>query len=189
MRRTRAVLAGLALAAFPAVVMATDQNINLTAAVPKFCKFNAVPTFGSLNNVTVGSSSTSASVINVSTATNSTGIMNNAGFSFSIQSTCNTSSQVVLTTLNGGLKDATPEPVVSGTFLNRIDYLATTNWAGAPIGIFSTNGTVMASSSPQLATGAHTGLLSMNFGFILNTSAPLAAGDYTDTLRISLTPQ
>lgn len=189
MTKTRALLAGLALAACPAVVMATDQNINLTADVPKFCKFDAVPTFGSLNNVSVGSASTSASVINVSTATNATGIMNNAGFAFSLQATCNTSSQVVLTTQNGGLKDASPEPVVSGTFLNRIDYLTTTVWDGAPLGIFSTNGTAMASSTPQLAPGAHTGVLALNLGFILNTSAPLAAGDYTDTLKISLTPQ
>lgn len=189
MRMSRAALCGLAIAALPALALATDQNITLNANVPKFCKFDAVPSFGSLNNVSVGSATVAASVVNVTTATTPTGIMNNAGFSFSIQATCNTSSQVVLTSMNGGLKDTSPEPVVSGTFLNRIDYLTTTTWDGAPLGIFSTSGTPMASSTPQLAPGPHSGNLAMNLGFILNNTAPLAAGTYTDTLRISLTPQ
>lgn len=189
MMTSRMLLAGVSLAAVTAAALAADQTINLTADVPKFCKFDAVPTFSALNNVSVGSASTSASVINVTTATTATGQMNNAGFSFSIQATCNTSSQVILTTQSGGLKDPSPEPVASGTFLNRIDYLTTTTWDGAPLGIFSTNGTALASSSPQAAPGPHTGLLALNLGFIQNTTAPLAAGDYTDTLRISLTPQ
>lgn len=183
------IAVGLALAAIPAVSWATDQTINLTANVPKFCKFDANPTIGSLNNVSVVSSSTSASVINVTTATSPTGLMNNAGFNFNIQATCNYPSQVVMTSLNGGLKDSTPEAAVGGTFLRRIDYSVLATWDSAPLGIFQTSGTAGASSSPQRAPTAHTGPLNVAVGFILNQSAPLAAGDYTDTLKISLMPQ
>lgn len=188
MRKTIAV--GLTLAAVPAVSWATDQSINLTANVPKFCKFDASPTINSLNNVSVTSASPSASVITVTTPTNATGVMNDAGFNFSIQATCNFASQVVMTSLNGGLTDTTPEPIVSGTFLRRIDYSALATWDSAPIGIFSTTGVAGASSTPQRTPGgANSGPLNVAVGFIRNPTAPLAAGDYTDTLKISLTPQ
>ncbi|MCB1518991.1 MAG: hypothetical protein KDJ37_00275 [Hyphomicrobiaceae bacterium] len=181
-----ALIAGLAL---PVAVSATDQSIELTANVAKFCKFDADPTIGSLNNMTVVSSSTSASVLDVTTATGPTGIMNTAGFNFQIQATCNFPSQVTLTTLNGGLTDASPEPISSGTFLRRIDYNVTSLWNGAGVGILATTGVAGQTSPPQAAPHAHSGPLQVIVSTIANTTAPLAAGDYTDTLKISLVPQ
>ncbi len=59
----RATLALLSAAVLvPVVAWATDQNINLTATVPKFCKFNAVPTFSGLNNFSVASNAIGSSV-------------------------------------------------------------------------------------------------------------------------------
>lgn len=189
MRTTRAILSGLAVVVFPAVVLAADQSINVTAEVPKFCKFDSAPTFAGLNNVTVASASTSSSVLNVTTATNATGIMNSAGFNFTIPATCNFPSQVTFTSVNGGLKDSSPTPVISGTFLNRIDYTATLfQWGIAgPTGL-TTNGTANASAS-SASGAASSGSLQGNVYFQVNNAAPLAAGDYTDTLRISLAPQ
>lgn len=189
MRRTRTILSGLAVATSALAAAAADQSINVTANVPKFCKFDAAPTFTGLNNVTVGSASPSTSLINVTTATGATGIMNAAGFSFTIPATCNFPSQVTFLSVNGGLKDSSPTPVVSGTFLNRIDYTALLyNWGDAGVTGLTTNGTANASASSTSAA-ARSDSLQGNVFFQVNNSAPLAAGDYTDTLRISLTPQ
>lgn len=187
---SRTIFAALVLAALPAAsALATDQNINLTAEVPKFCKFDAVPTFGSLGNVSVGSASTAASVINVTTATSATGIMNAASFNFTIPATCNFPSQVTFLSVNGGLKASSPEPIASGTFLSRIDYTASLfGWNGAAPFSLATNGTANASAS-SAGTAPHTGNLQGLVVFAVNNSAPLAAGDYADILRISLTPQ
>jgi hypothetical protein len=192
--KTGLILGGVALAlgavAWPAMKgLAANQNINLSANVTKFCKFDAAPTFSGLNNISVASNSIGTSVLNVNTATNASGIMANSGFTMAVNATCNHPSQVIMTTVKGGLKDSTPTSVSSGTFLNRLDYAALATWDGAPIGILSTNGTANTSSSPQLASGAHSGPLTVGVGFILNQTSPLLAGDYSDTLRISLSPQ
>ena len=179
----------LAVTVLPSLALAADQTINLTANAPKFCKFDANPTFNNFDNFTVVSSSTSSSVLNVTTPTNPLGVMNEAGFTFAVQATCNFPSTVVMTTLNGGLKDPSPEPIGSGTFLRRIDYHATATWDSAGVSNLYTDGSANKSSTPRSAATPHTGLLAASITFNPNTSAPLAAGDYTDTLRISLTPQ
>jgi len=191
LKLSRATLALVSAAALvPVVAWATDQNINLTANVPKFCQFNAVPTFSGLNNFSVSANSIGSSVLQMTTPTTSVGIANNAGFNFSVNATCNYPSQVVMTTLNGGLRDASPESVVSGTFVNRLDYTVIATWDGAPVGLLSTASNPPGfSSAPQLAPTAYTGALNLGVVFVPNVSAPMLAGDYTDTLRISLTPQ
>lgn len=188
MIRTRALLAGFAVAACPAVAMAADQNINLTAEVPRFCKFDGVPQFGALTNFTVGSIGMASSTINMSSATNASGLMNDASFRVRIAATCNFASNISLASINGGLKDSTPEAVVSGTFLNRIDYRAgLSEWGSAGLVEFITSGTPTSVSAG--AASPHAGDVVVLVHLEQNTTAPLAAGDYTDTLRISLTPQ
>ena len=183
------IAVGVTLAALPAVSWATDQNINLTASVQKFCKFDSVqPISGDVN---IGSTSLGlgASTVNIQSAANATGVMQDFAFTFTAAATCNSPSQIVISSINGGLKDATPTPVSSGLFLNRIDYIASAHWATAPVAGITTSGTPVSSSPPRLVNTAKTGAVTVDVSAVVNTSAPLAAGDYTDTLRISISPQ
>lgn len=181
----------LALAALPAataLAQTATQDVNISAVVPRYCKFDSAPTFGSRSNVNLGSAGIASSVLTIATPTNSTGIMNAASFNFSIPSTCNFPSQVTFTTVKGGLKDDTPEPIVQGTFLNRMDYrVSLFDWNGVGPFELTTNGTAMSSATGS-GNSAHVGNLQGSVIFQVNNSAPLAAGDYSDILRISLSP-
>ncbi len=183
------VLVGLAVLALPTIAWATDQNINLTASVPKFCKFDSVQPISGDVNIGTTSLGIASSTVNILNAASATGLMQDFAFTFNATATCNAPSQLVISSINGGMKDATPTPVSSGVFLNRIDYLASAKWAGSAAAAITTSGTPVTSSPPRLVSSAKTGSVVVDVTANLNTSAPLAAGDYTDTLRISLTPQ
>ena len=94
----------------------------------------------------------------------------------------------VMSFVKGGLKDDTPEPIVQGTFLNRMDYrVSLFDWNGVGPFELTTNGTAMSSATGS-GNSAHVGNLQGSVIFQVNNSAPLAAGDYSDILRISLSP-
>jgi hypothetical protein len=188
------ILGGAALAlgavSWPAVqAWATDQSINLSANVAKFCKFDSLPTFTGLNNISVVSNSIGTSVLNVTSATSATGVLNSGAFNFNVSSTCNSPSKVVLTSQNGGLKDATPTPVSSGSFVNRIDYSAIAIWGLVSAGALVTTGTAGQSAQTGTTTSASTGNLQVAFSLLTLSTNPVLAGDYSDTLRVSLEPQ
>ena len=191
MRMSRVIILGLAGGAIlPTLAAATDQDINLTANVQKFCAFPNNPTIDALNNMTPGAITPSQSVVDVTPGSIVNGFLSGDGhgFQYTSQGTCNHPSKVYLKTLNGGLKDPTPESVTSGTFATRIDYLATAGWDGAPLASLHTTGTAGAQSIVRLAAGPHAGSLTVHVELDPNAS-PLAAGDYTDTLTVTVEPQ
>lgn len=183
------IAVGITLVALPAISWATDQDVTLTASVPKYCKFDSVQAI--TGDVNIGSTTLglASSTVNILSAANATGVMQDFAFTFNATATCNTPSQIVISSINGGLKDSTPTPVTSGLFLNRIDYIASAHWASAPVAGITTAGSPIASSPPRLVNTAKTGNVTVDVSAVVNTSAPLAAGDYTDTLRISISPQ
>lgn len=100
---------------------------------------------------------------------------------------CNGPSSLRLTSLNGGVVNASPAP----GFSHIIDYTASATWnsvtatidtsldptaAGAEVGVNQPVGT------------AATGSLVVTITPLIN-ALPLVQGTYTDTLRVTLTPQ
>ncbi len=187
MRKIFALAAVLAAAGSTAM-WAADQQITLNATVPKFCKYNAAGFFDSFPNTTPGASVPGTSVISITNPVNTSGIMQNWGFTFKVNGTCNAISNLELTTQNGGLTTASSAP----GFVNRFDYTAQVSFDGAgPATIPSTNGTPGASSiaPPHPTTGAHVGDVVLQVTGLPNIAQPVLGGFYTDTLTITLTPQ
>lgn len=185
--RTGALLAGLA--ALPVVAWATDQSINLTANVPKFCQFTSVPGFSGTINAS-GVAILGTSTVNIDTASSSSGVMNDFAFTFTANATCNSPSKFHLTSLGNGLKPSPSPGVASGVFLNHIDYQASGKWnGGAASALTTTGGAGPIMSNDRLQATAVAGQVTVDVTALLNTSAPLLAGTYTDTLRLSLEPQ
>lgn len=193
-KKTGLILGGMAVAlsamAWPTVQgWATGQNINLSANVAKFCKFDSLPSFSGMNNISVASNSIGTSVLSVTSATSATGVLNGGAFNFNVGSTCNSPSKVVLTSVNGGLKDSTPTPVTSGAFVNRIDYSAIAIWGLVSAGALVTTGVAGQSAQTGTTTSASTGNLQVAFSLLTLSTTPVLAGEYSDTLRVSLEPQ
>src|SRR5512134_2521859 len=136
MRMSRVIILGLAGGAIlPTLAGATEQEINLSANVAKFCAFPNNPTIDALNNMAPGSITPSQSVVDVTPGSIVNGFLSpdGHGFQYTSQGTCNHPSKVYMKTLHGGLNDPTPASITSGTFATRIDYLATAGWHGAPL--------------------------------------------------------
>lgn len=187
--RTSALLAGLAALPVVAWAQSATQDVTLTASVPRYCGFTGSPAISNAANISGVSHAAGSSVVEITSPTTSDGFLNGFGFKFRVNAICNHPSQLTLVTLGGGLKDATPEAVVSGSFLNRIDYNALATWADAPQVSISTTGAAGASSGPQLQATAAIGQIEISVSHVPNLSAPVLAGVYSDTLRVVVAPQ
>jgi hypothetical protein len=185
--RMVALLGGLAV--IPAVAWSTDQNIDVTANVPKFCQFTSVPGFTGAINAT-GTPLLGTSTVSIDTAATSSGIMNDFAFTFTANALCNTPSKFHLTSLGNGLKPSPVPTVSSGTFRNHINYQASGKWnGGVASGLTTTGGTGPLHSTDRMQATAVAGQVTVDVTAVLNTSAPLLAGTYADTLRLTLEPQ
>ena len=186
-RATLALLSAAVLVPVVAWAQSATQNIILNATVTPFCTFtSAAPVISNTTNITVVSAASPNSAVQISTPTNASGLAQGASFLYEIGALCNAASTTTITSLGGGLKDSTPEAVVSGVFKNRLDYTATVQWGLSSQ--FTTNGTVNISATSN-QSGPRSGPVAVSVAFAPDNSAPVVAGDYSDTLRITLAPQ
>jgi len=199
MMTSKRVLAALALAALPAAsafAQSAQQDVNLTANVAQFCKFNTVNLpGGSLVNMSVVSSSTSSSVLQVANPINTTtGTLNAASFQMTLASACNSQSRVVLTTQNGGMTPGVApvvDPGSSAAFATKINYTATAFWNGLSVAAIATDGSTPAgfTSTGNTIAGPRTGPVTVFFNIDSSPTTIVAAGTYADTLTVRLEPQ
>lgn len=192
MKRTTKLIGAslLAAAAGTGVVWAQSatQNVTITAAVPAFCKFESVSALTGDINIASSTLGTSSSTVTIAAGANASGVMQDWAFTFNAQATCNKASTLQIGSLGGGLKDGTPENLVSGVFLNRMDYQATGKWASSANASFTTSGAPI--NSPLRSVGAAaTGNVTVDVSAVVNATSPLLAGSYSDTLRITISPQ
>jgi hypothetical protein len=151
------------------------QDINISATVAKACSVNNAST-GTVDTATIPI--TAGGSVNTSPVTPANSPYANVA--------CNAPSNLQLTSLNGGVTNAT-----SATgFQNFINYTASAVWHGvtATVNTSSSSGTGPVSGTAQPVSTAFSGSLSVTITPAANT-LPLVQGSYTDTLRITLTPQ
>lgn len=192
-------LGAAALIAVPVVVWAQSatQDVNLSANVTPFCKFNTVAIPGGLlSNFAIDSVSTSASALHIVNPINTTtGELNSASFELRLGSVCNTQSGVVLTTANGGLTPTSPRTIDPGSvssFATRIDYTANAIWPNAAFGggaTLVTAGVPNGSASSGNAPNAQLSTLRVMVTIDASPTTIVAAGTYSDTLTVRLEPR
>ncbi len=178
---------------------ASDVNVMVSAAQAPFCEFNSVFIAPAQPNILVHSASTSLSILEIISPTDlATGGLSGASFTLSLASACNTSSRVVLVTLNGGLKPVAGWPSgaepYGGTWLDgivaaRIDYAASAIWRGLSVAELTTNGTAGATSVGGTVPGPRAGNVVINFNVDPSSVAVPAAGSYSDILTVRLEAQ
>jgi hypothetical protein len=159
-----------------ASAQAATQDINISATVSSAC---------TINNAAAGSADTAVIPITAAGLVNTAPITpTNAPYA---NVACNGPSNLQLTSLSGGVKNAT---TASG-FANIIDYTASATWHSvtATIDTSTTAGAAGSESgTAQPVATAFSGSLTVSITPLANT-LPLVQGSYTDTLRITLTPQ
>jgi hypothetical protein len=193
MRMSRVIFLGLVGGAIlPTLAVASDQNINVSSEVAKFCRFDGIPTIESENNMQEVSSSAAGSTIEVSPGSIVNGLQSSSGhgFAFVSHATCNTPSKVRMQTANGGVKHDSIASPPSGFHAN-INYSASVFWGTfTPLGGLVTSGVAGEHSlpNPALSAAPREGTLTVSLFFVPDT-VPLVAGNYTDTLTVSVEPQ
>ena len=174
---TMATIALFAIAPMRAVHAQTaTQDIIISATVLKTC---------TINNAAVGTPDTATIAITASGSVD-TSVVTPTNSPYANVS-CNAPSDLQLTSLNGGVKNAT---TVSG-LTNIINYTASATWHGVTATLnTSTLATAVGAESgtAQPVSTAFSGSLSVSITPIAN-SQPLVQGAYSDTLRVTLTPQ
>lgn len=162
----------LGLTATAASAQTAQQDVNLTATVPKFC------TIAGITNPSALAYDVPVSANGTVTTTTQTFTVANA--------TCNTAADVTASSLSGGIKSATAAPT---NFTNIIDYTGTANLASTGA---STINTATVAGAAGVETGNTVDTLGAVSGNLVITvapaqpSSPLVAGSYADTLRVTL---
>lgn len=168
----------VAFAAGAASAQTATQDINISATVTKACTINNVATGSPVGTATIPVTAAGAVTTTAITPTGSP-FANVA---------CNAASNLQLTSVSGGVVNATSP----GTgFTNIINYTATATWNSQTASInTATNPAASASESGTavaVAT-ANSGNLTVSITPLANT-LPLVIGAYSDILRVTLTPQ
>lgn len=158
-----------------AFAQAATQDVNITATVPKYCSIagSATPT-----------------ALNTTIPVSATGTVTTTAQNFTVNSVvCNTATDVVATSVSGGVRSATAAP--SG-FTNIINYtgVATFGTASSTVNTATVPAAAGAEAGNTAATsGATAGNLTISVT-PAQPASPLVAGtDYSDVLRVTLTPQ
>lgn len=171
-------LVGMALLGTTAASAQTaTQDINISATVTKACTVNNAAT-GTAGSATIPVSAAGAVTTTAITPTGSP-FANVA---------CNAPSTLQLTSLTGGVKNATSP---GSGFTNIIDYQATATWNSvtASLDTSAVGGAAgNESGTGQAVATANSGALTVQITPLANT-LPLITGSYSDTLRVTLTPQ
>ena len=165
----------------------TSWLFNLQTTVPGTCSIQNGHTV-SANNAVVGAPGSSPTTINFSPAVNpTTALLNAANAVWAADAMCNNfATQATLASQSGTMFNAALPTVVSGSFLNKVDYSVTGNWASVVLVPLLANqppNTPTRASTP--IGGAINGALQLTFA-VPASGLPLLAGSYTDVMTLTL---
>lgn len=176
--KTTVLLAAFVAGGFGAANAQTaTQDINISATVTKAC---------TINNVATGTAGSATITVSAAGAVSTTAITP-TGSPFA-NVACNAASNLQLTSVSGGVVNATSP---GSGFTNIINYTASAVWASQTASI--NTATIATASSSESGTAvavasAASGSLSVSITPTANT-LPLVVGSYSDILRVTLTPQ
>lgn len=166
--------AAAAACAVSALAQGSGQSTDISAQVPSYCRIG-----GTMN----------PAALSTTIPVSGLGVVDTTPQVFRVnQVVCNTSTTVVATSVDGGLKSATKS---GAAFTNIINYRATARLGTARSTI--NTGTLKGASSTEVGNAASTsGAVKGNLRITIRPTAPasplVAGADYQDTLRITLTP-
>ncbi len=173
-KRVAAFLLAGACAA-TALAQSAQQDLAITAAVPRFCTINGSATGGPINTVI---------------PVDGNGVVDTTPQNFSVGNVvCNAPTSVEAKSLNGGVKSANKS---GPDFTNIINYRGTATFGTAKSTI--NTGTLKGAAGPEAGppdatAGPTQGALQIQVRPAQPTSPLILGSDYNDVLRITLTPQ
>ena len=117
-----------------------------------------------------------------------TGHLNRASIQLELLGVCNKAHYLTILTTKGGLAPAEQKPVVSGSFIQHVNYRVDVNWAGRASSL-STDATPGKKSPVGLIEGPNSGPLNINVIIDESTNnlqTPTLEGVYSDSLIVQI---
>lgn len=182
-----AAVGSVAVATGAIAANTASWQFNLTTTVPGTCSIQNGHTI-STNNATVGTPGSSPTTLNFSPAVNpTTAFLNAANVVWGADAMCNNfATQAVLASQAGTMFNAVLPTVIAGSFLTKVDYTVTGNWAS--VGLVPLQANRPPNTPTQSTTvigGAINGPLQLTVA-IPASGLPLVAGNYTDVMTLTL---
>jgi hypothetical protein len=166
-------------------------KVAISGEAQAVCAFTTSPSASAASNMQLSSATTNASTVLINQLIEpSTARLNPAAITLTIKATCNAAHQVRFSSMRGRLARDEQSAVVSGVFLDGINYKASLSWATRELSIQADGSPNLGSATEDSA--ANTGDLIVVVtvdGTDNDFSLPLQAGGYSDTLLIGLFPR
>lgn len=153
------------------------SQLEITGIAPEGCVI-ATPTQGAITNAILTPGANSAQVRILQLADPTTAVPEAATMDMTFPVTCNTAHSLTISTLQGGLVNASPP---GPGFRNRLDYQVNANWDGQHVS--GTSAAPVQMSVPNAATGQ------LDLSIVIPAGGiPLVAGAYSDSLIVNILP-
>jgi len=114
--------------------------------------------------------------------------LNRASIQLELLGICNKAHHLTILTTKGGLAPAIQKPVVTGSFIQHVNYRVDVNWAGRTLSL-ATDATPEKKSPAMLIEGPNIGPLNINVIIDESTNnlqTPVVEGLYSDSLLVQI---
>lgn len=165
------------------------STLGVGGYAPPVCSFTAAARALTTDNMTFSPGGVSSGLISVDHLIDeNSGQLKRASIRLEILGVCNQSHYLSVLTTRGGLTLDQQANVVSGNFVQHVNYRAQVDWAGRTA-ILDTDATAGKKSSAGLVEGPNSGPLNVSVTIDETNNdftAPALAGSYADSLIVQI---
>ena len=165
------------------------SDLSVGGQAPPVCTFTAGLREVDSSNMSLSSPGANSGRILISELIDeNTGHLNRASIQLELLGICNKAHYLTILTTKGGLAPAEQKPVVSGSFIQHVNYRVDVNWAGRTASL-ATDATPGKKSPSGLIEGANSGPLNINVIIDESTNnleTPTLEGVYSDSLIVQI---
>jgi predicted small secreted protein len=165
------------------------SDLSVGGQAPPVCTFTAGLREVDSSNMSLSSPGANSGRILIDELIDqNTGHLNRASIQLELLGICNKAHHLTILTTKGGLAPAELKPVVSGSFIQHVNYRVDVSWAGRTSSL-ETDATPGKKSSAGLIEGPNSGPLNINVIIDESTNSlqtPTLEGLYSDSLIVQI---
>ena len=165
------------------------SDLSVGGQAPPVCSFTAGLREVASSNMSLSSPGANSGRILINQLIDeTTGHLNRASIQLELLGVCNKAHHLSILTTKGGLAPAEQKPVVSGSFIQHVNYRVDVNWAGRTASL-ATDATAGKKSPSGVIEGPNSGPLNINIIIDESTNnlqTPTLEGVYSDSLIVQI---
>jgi hypothetical protein len=165
------------------------SDLSVGGQAPPVCNFTAGLREVESSNMSLSSPGANAGQISINQLNDAQDShLNRASIQLELLGVCNKPHHLTILSTKGGLAPAIQKPVVTGSFIQHVNYRVDVNWAGRTLSL-ATDATPEKKSPAMLIEGPNSGPLNINVIIDESTNnlqTPVVEGQYSDSLLVQI---